>query len=380
MLGLRDRPPTQHIHLSSPLFGVSVGIGTAAVLATTTVHTLQRSSTGPTDSHTLTAQIPLPTRLPVQTSATSAAQLSPTPTETAPVLPLLTQKSAFEKARDFGWQAALKGQNPQDTSKQWGEAALLWQQAIYFLDQVSPLDDSYSEAQEKRAVYRVNLQQVISRQLSALTAEARSRQVATTATNPASQAQTSQPQPLQINPSSGSTDPAASATVEKDWIVIAKKQGWQAALAGQNAPHPADKWAAVSRLWQTALQTLEKIEPQSPQYAQAQAIRAQYQKNLDDIRKRYQVEQAADQRLRSLQATLYEIENSSAVLNNKRTQLTAIVTRLRTIPLGTMAHARAQALITTTTAKLGQLPNQQPDESSPRIATAGEPNSNAETQ
>ncbi|MEM8503339.1 MAG: hypothetical protein AAF716_09325 [Cyanobacteria bacterium P01_D01_bin.1] len=356
MPGLRDRTPPKH---TSPrllqsdflLVSVSVGVGTAAALATTAIHVAQRH----TDQHAVsndapTAQVPLPTRATVQTSAASAAQIAPQPTDTISVLPLLSQKSAFEKALAFGWQAALKGQrkdqNSQHTAAQWGEAALLWQQAIYLLEQIPPADPSYSAAREKQAVYESNLQQIMTRQLAALIAEASLR-------------------------------PLASAAVKEDWIAIAKKQGWQAALAGQNAPHPTEKWAQVSRLWQAALQTLENIEPQSPEYAEATTIKAQYQKNLAAIRKRYQIEQSTDQTLRSLQATLREIESSSPIVaTNKRAQLVAIIERLQTIPLGTMAHARAQNLIESTTAKLSELPI----EPTPRLATTSQIDSEADTQ
>jgi len=310
----------------------------------------------------LTAQVPLPTQATVDTSAASVAQIAPTPDDITPVLPLLSQKSAFQKARAFGWQAALKSKrerNSQITARRWGEAALLWQQAIYFLEQVPSSDANYSAAQEKQAVYESNLQQIMTRQLAALTAEAlnvrtEAEQIATAQGTLTAQA---------------STNPVAPVVVEKDWTAIAKQQGWQAALAGQNAPHPTERWAEVSRLWQAALQTLENVEPQSPEHAEATAIKAQYQENLAAIRQRYQIEQSTEQTLRSLQATLREIERSSPIATtNKRTQLVAIINRLQTIPLGTMAYAQAQTLIESTTAKLSELPA----EVSPRLATVSE--------
>lgn len=380
MSGLRDRTPLQFTPYKSTqsdclLVSVSVGVGTAAALATTAIHAVQRHTTQATGTgDTPTAQILLPTRTATQTSAASAAQIAPAPADTVSALPLLSKRlsksasrsiadqSAFETALAFGWQAALKGQNPQDTSRYWGEAALLWQQAIYFLEQVSQSDPDYSAAQEKRAVYALNLRQIMSRQIAALSAEANTEPLTTTI---AQATQANAPQP-----DASSSIPAA---VEKDWIETAKQQGWQAALAGQNAPHPTEKWAEVSRLWQAALQTLENIDPQSPQYAEAEAIKARYQANLAAIRKRYQVEQTTDQMLRSLQATLIEINRSNPVATDKkRSQLIAILERLRTIPLGTMAYAKAQALIETTTAELSNLPA----EPSPRIAVFNE----AETQ
>ena len=349
---LRDRTPTKHIH-SSPLASVSVGVGTAAILATTTVHVVQRSTVRPTSSaDTLTAQILLPRGFPAQTSAASAQQIAPQPTATAPVLPLLSQKSAFEKARAFGWQAALKSKNSLNIAQHWGEAALLWQQALYFLDRVPASDQNYAAAQAKQATYEQNLQQIMARQLTALTTEAQAKQVAQLPAPPVSQQE---------------IDPQALPPVEEDWIAIAKKQGWEAAIAAQNAPHSAEKWADISRLWQNALQTLENVDTQSPRYAEAQTIEAQYQENLLAIRKRYQIEQTTAQQLQSLQATLRELERSSPVAN-KRTQLAAIVERLRTIPQGTLAYSPAQTLIATTITELNNLPV----EPSPRVAAVSE--------
>ncbi len=373
MSSSRDRTPLRYtrsrhvphrfIQSDFLLVSVSAGVGTAAALATTAIHVAQRHTAEPVrSSDALTAQVPLPTQATVDTSTASAAQIAPTPNDIAPILPLLSQTSAFEKARAFGWQAALKSQreqNSQITARQWGEAALLWQQAIYFLEQVPSSDSDYSAAQEKQAVYESNLQQIMTRQLAALTAETLTAETASKQIATAQGTLTAQ----------ADTDSVAPVVVEKDWTAIAKQQGWQAALAGQNAPHPTEKWAEISRLWQAALQTLENVEPQSPNYAEAAAIKAQYQENLAAIRKRYQIEQSTEQTLRSLQATLREIERSSPIATtNKRTQLVAIINRLQTIPLGTMAHTQAQALIESTTAKLSELPA----EVSPRLATVSE--------
>ncbi len=354
MPGLRDRTSLDPVRLRSPLASVSMGVGTAAVLATTTVHMVQRSPISSTHSSDLpSAQILLPKGLSAETSAVSAQQIAPEPTAIAPLLPLLSQQSAFERARTFGWQAALKGQNLPDiakpsTAKQWGEAALLWQQAIYFLGQVPVSDSNYAAAQGKRVTYEQNLQQIMVHQLAALSAEA--EQVVARS-------------PL---------------LVEEEWIAIAKQQGWQAALTGQNAPHPANKWAEISRLWQNALKSLEKIETSSSQYAEAKVVKAQYQENLLAIRKRYQIEQATAQQLQSLRNTLREIKQSTSPLAvaNKSAQLTAIIDRLRTIPQGTTAYAQAQTLIATTTVELNNLPV----ESSPRLATIQEPAGETEAQ
>ncbi len=221
----------------------------------------------------------------------------------------------FETARSLGWQAALKSQNPPHDYQHWRETATLWQLAISHLDQVPPDDAQYMRAQLKKTLYRENLQQIKAQQASVLSRGGKTQ------------------------------TPQFSATVPQDALKVAKQYGWQAAVASQNAPHPLEKWADISRLWQTALLNLNKIDAANPSYAEAQQVKARYQKNLSDIRDRYQTEQAATQRLQSLQASLAELNNAVTPKTTQYSQLESIVAKLQTIPQGTNAHSRAQQLI-----------------------------------
>ncbi|MEO0807111.1 MAG: hypothetical protein AAFY33_12490 [Cyanobacteria bacterium J06643_4] len=248
-------------------------------------------------------------------------------------------KSAFEMARTYGWQAALKAQNPPHSAAHWAQTAELWQQAIGQLEQVPERDENYAIAQSKKATYQANLRQIQVRQQAAIASETRSS-----------------PQ-------------FSNAAASEDSLAAAKKFGWQAALASQNAPHPAEKWADISRLWQIALQHLNKVEPDHPDYAEAQQVKAQYQENLAMIRQRYQQAQDASQSLQSLRATLAELETSGRLSGSHGTaQLAAILQRLRTIPAGTVAHKEAQSLIATTQNMLNGLS----DNADPKIAISTE--------
>ena len=249
-------------------------------------------------------------------------------------------KSAFEMARTYGWQAALKAQNPPHSATHWAETADLWEQAITQLEQVPEGDANYAIAQSKKATYQSNLSQVQARQQAASA-------IASTA----------------------SPTPQFSSPVSEDSLATAKKFGWQAALASQNAPHPAEKWADISRVWQIALQHLDKVEVDHPNYAEAQQVKAQYQENLAMIRQRYRQAQDANQSLQSLEATLAEMETSGRLSGrNGAAQLTAIIQRLRAIPTGTVAHQEAQQLIAKTQSKLNALSNR----SASRIAISTE--------
>ncbi|MEL6471576.1 MAG: hypothetical protein AAFQ74_17770 [Cyanobacteria bacterium J06623_4] len=249
---------------------------------------------------------------------------------TAPV------KDAFETARAFGWRASLKAQNPPYSAQHWAETAVLWEQAIKLLDQVPRGDESYAAAQAKKVVYERNLAHIQDRKQAANAIAAD--------TQPAPKFSAAKP----------------SAPQEND-LAIAKRYGWQAALASQNAPHPAEKWADISRIWQLALKQLQTIDADHPDYEAAQQVKITYQQNLLAIRKRYQQEQNANQRLQSLKATIAEIESSITLSNSsKRDQLLAIVGRLRTIPANTVAYQQAQLVIDETTSKISALPGKSP--------------------
>lgn len=249
------------------------------------------------------------------------------------------QKSAFEMARTYAWQAALKAQNPPHSATHWAQTAELWQQAIGQLEQVPEGGENYAIAQSKKATYQSNLRQIQARQQAAIASE----------TSPSPQ--------------------FSNAAASEGSLATAKKFGWQAALASQNAPHPAEKWADISRLWQIALQHLNKVEPDHPDYAEAQQVKAQYQENLAMIRQRYQQAQDASQSLQSLRATLAELETSGRLSGSSgAAQLTAILQRLRTIPTGTVAYQEAQPLIVTTQNRLDGLS----ESAAPKIAISTE--------
>ncbi len=217
-----------------PVLGASVGAGTVIVLAAGTMGIARP----PADSFPLKVSHPDPIVAETKVEANRT-------------------KSAFETAKSMGWQAALQGQPLPHSAQQWHEAAQLWRQAIAQLDQVPIQSPEYAAAQAKKATYQQNLQQIETHQTT---------QLATPAPIPA---------------------PRFSSS-SQDWLALAKRYGWQAAIASQNAPLPPEKWAEISRLWQTALLNLDKIDSTHPQYSEAQPVKARYQQNLNEIRQHYQ--------------------------------------------------------------------------------------------
>ncbi|NJM95975.1 MAG: hypothetical protein HC800_01045 [Phormidesmis sp. RL_2_1] len=273
------------------------------------------------------------------------------------------QTSALAMAKSLGWQAALKSQNAPHSAQHWAETAILWQQALAYLDRIPVQDSDYGTAQAKKAQYRQNLRQVEARQLAAQ----QSAQSIAAALIP----RVSQSVGTAANHFSGSTSaPAVSQPIspgtttspgpnrpETDFLAVAKRHGWQAAVASQNAPHPPEKWANISRLWQVALQHLEKIDAQHPDYVEAQQVKADYENNLAIIRQRYQQAQSAHQRLQSLEASLAEIDKAAMPTVTRYKQLFAIDEQLQTISSATLAYQQAQPLIVQTRDRLNAIAN-----------------------
>ena len=138
--------------LDSPVVGASLGFGAAGIGAAAV---LMSNSLGTDGTGTFTQQIQ-PEANPNSASQTSASS---------------SYTKTFETAKSFGWQAALKAQNPPHNATHWGETAALWQQAISLLDQIPQGDGHYAIAQEKKSLYQQNLQQIQARQLAAQNAK-----------------------------------------------------------------------------------------------------------------------------------------------------------------------------------------------------------------
>ena len=334
---------SSRIDPGSPAVGATIGIGAAGVGAAAV---LVSSSLGVGEVTQFGLPLGLPSDLLNKTEVASAKT---------------HYAETFETAKAFGWQAALRGQNPPHSATHWGETATLWQQAIALLDQIPKHDGYYPAAQQKKAFYQVQLNHIQVRQVTAqnvINARKPAPQFSKnqsaknqSAENQTAKAQAVKPQPINTQSNQSTT----AKTPQNDSLTLAKQYGWQAALAAQDAPHPVEKWVEISRQWQLAIQTLNKIDSQHPSFSEAQKTKAQYTENLAAIRQRYQVEQDANQRLQSLKASLTELEATFS--SAKRTHMEGIGSRLRTLPAGTNAHLEAQPLIATTTEQIRALPS-----------------------
>lgn len=312
---------------------ISMGVGAAAVLAasalgmesTTASVDIPFFSDNPSDEGAIdsrakrenegrtVAQNPILKRIPLAARFTGASAASSEP-------------AALKQAKALGWQAALQGKNPPHSSLHWRETATMWRQALVYLNQVPQNYKDYSAVEEKIAFYKRNLEEIEGR-VAMATARERTTQVQ----NPA--------------PGGQAAAPKFSRLAEVDYLAIARRHGLQASLDGKDAPHPARKWASVSRTWKKALRNLEQVPADSAQYEEAQQVKAFYQQNLAQVQARYRQEQAAGQSVASLLAALVEIEESGLLHQVKQRQAQAIAAKLQQIPAGTHAHLQAQEAI-----------------------------------
>jgi hypothetical protein len=377
----------ESVETDSPLLGMSMGVGAVAMLVSAAIgidSLMTETASVPAQSApTLGKTTPQAiTVSSTETSANAAAeigsekeqpepkfqQLSPSQKDSLRQLlslevepqalnnrrPTALNSAAiqpFERAREIGWQAALKAQNPPHSAQHWGETAALWRAAIAYLNQVPPGDSNYSAAQLKKSIYQRNLQAIEAQEAAALKRIQRGQNVAQA---PASTPSASQSPRFSMQRTGDLAGDLSNLSRDRseDRLNEAKRYGWQAAVASQNAPHSAETWADISRLWQTALQNLNDIDKAHPRYAEAQRIKVQYQQNLNAIRDRYQQEQTASQRLQSLQATLAELGYPNAA---QSAQLASIVEKLKTIPAGTQAYLHAQSLIAEVSNRMGAI-------------------------
>jgi len=141
----------------------------------------------------------------------------------------------------------------------------------------------------------------------------------------------------------------------------AKQSGMQAALMGQNPPHPTYKWAEVERLWETAIAQLASIPTTDlAGYSEARKILGGYQSNLAQIRIRRQTEENAVQLLRQAQADVSYLQGSvpqygAGDRNDVISRLQRIVDQLEQVQPSTTVYPEAQVLLLNAKNKLNQL-------------------------
>jgi hypothetical protein len=203
-------------------------------------------------------------------------------------------------AQEFALQAEKSGENP---ALEWEQVQALWQEAINRLKQVSLQDPSYSEAQKLLAEYQTNV----------------------------GIAQTKRKAPDSSN---------------SDKLIAAAKQfAFAAAKAGLNPPHTASEWQQVIKLWEQAIDQLQKIQVQDSTYVEAQTLLATYQTNSGIVQTRLKMEQDSVDALQAAKQTIQQFTASPPPdVNQWNSQLQGIINQLETVKAGTTSYQEAQQL------------------------------------
>ncbi|RUR73164.1 hypothetical protein ACF3DV_05210 [Chlorogloeopsis fritschii PCC 9212] len=129
-------------------------------------------------------------------------------------------------------------------------------------------------------------------------------------------------------------------------IEAAKVFALQAAQVSQNPPHPAEKWQQAEKLWVEAIERLQKIRVEEPNYLEAQKLLAAYQSNLGDVQSRKQAESESKQALNEANRRIQRLVAYPPTDRNQfKGELMGIIKELKTVKPGTSAYAEAQQLL-----------------------------------
>jgi hypothetical protein len=139
-------------------------------------------------------------------------------------------------------------------------------------------------------------------------------------------------------------------------IEAAKVFALQAAQASQNPPHPAQKWQQIEHLWSQAINRLEGITVEEPNYLEAQKLLAQYQTNLGIVQIRREAETESQEILQQANEEIRRlIAYSPSDTSQLRAEIQGTINKLKTVKAGTTAYAEAQQLLRSANNKLTQL-------------------------
>ncbi|MFQ4139111.1 hypothetical protein PGN35_022640 [Nodosilinea sp. PGN35] len=141
-------------------------------------------------------------------------------------------------------------------------------------------------------------------------------------------------------------------------VDAAKAFAYQAAIAGQNPPHPAATWERAAGLWETAIARLDDIPVQDPGYGEAQILLAEYQANLGIIQENAAREDASASALdrATEKSTRMLAQNLEGMDRNQIASLLQdIINDLEKVRPNTTSHARASEMLKSANQKLAQL-------------------------
>jgi hypothetical protein len=125
----------------------------------------------------------------------------------------------------------------------------------------------------------------------------------------------------------------------------------KAAESGRNPPHSSDRWIEIAKMWQEAINRLEKVSvADSKGYTEVQKKLAEYQTNLSEVKVRLKNEQdsvqaldRANQQLTALWASLPK-EGKDLNRNQAMGRFLAIRAELDKVKSGTTVYSQSQEI------------------------------------
>jgi hypothetical protein len=141
------------------------------------------------------------------------------------------------------------------------------------------------------------------------------------------------------------------------FLSSAREYSHRAAVQGQNPPHTAEEWQQIAQLWEEAIAQVDRaLEDDLSGYAEANKMRAEYQKNLGQIQIRLEAEQTAVSEYEQAQQKMTRLLASSEYASHSEmtSQLQSIIDQLSRVKPGTTVYADAQADLLSAQRKLAQ--------------------------
>ncbi|NEP89746.1 MAG: hypothetical protein F6K18_24555 [Okeania sp. SIO2C2] len=130
---------------------------------------------------------------------------------------------------------------------------------------------------------------------------------------------------------------------------VAKKFGFEAAKASQNAPHSEQQWQLVASLWEQAISQLQKVSVDNPSYLEAQTKLAEYQVNLANVKMRLQLEKQSGQAFKQAKNLIADWQRYAVDDNSNQgilaSTIQSIINQLENVKPGTTYYQEAQELL-----------------------------------
>ncbi|NEP72044.1 MAG: hypothetical protein F6K25_23625 [Okeania sp. SIO2G4] len=130
---------------------------------------------------------------------------------------------------------------------------------------------------------------------------------------------------------------------------VAKKFGFEAAKASQNAPHSEQQWQLVASLWEQAISQLQKVSVDNPSYLEAQTKLAEYQVNLANVKMRLQLEKQSGQAFKQAKNLIADWQRYAVDDNSNQgilaSTIQSIINQLENVKPGTTYYQKAQELL-----------------------------------